>query len=410
MSKPFFENLLLSYTDLKDRLLFLAFCCLFFFIPLATSPAVISGAIALAIWIFSGKALKDKDKWLKQKWTLPVLIFMLLPWVGLLWTNDVKGGLDFAKKSYYWLYAFAIASIWLSREHIKTLLNAFLAGLLLISTISLLQFIGLVPILEWMPTIFSGKSITASLLLVFGMLILSFYFKEANKIRHKAIIASIMALFFLTLAIGIGRAGYLAFIVLSPLIVYNLMGQRHIIKIAIVTFITIVALSLSPTVQNRIELLASDIKAYQESNPNTSIGLRLHMWQGAVKIFLENPIIGVGTGGYQLAMKKYETPNLAPENRELVDPHNSYLYMASNFGILGIISLFWMFAVLLKNGLRNHHDITGFAILSYTLVLMIGSLTNTQILSLATAFLFAIFTGLQAHMKEKLIILNHQSK
>jgi len=32
------------------------FLLLFFFIPFATSPAVISGAIALAIWIFSGVA------------------------------------------------------------------------------------------------------------------------------------------------------------------------------------------------------------------------------------------------------------------------------------------------------------------------------------------------------------------
>lgn len=126
------------------------------------------------------------------------------------------------------------------------------------------------------------------------------------------------------------------------------------------------------------------------------------MWDGAVKIFLENPVIGVGTGGYQLAMKKYEIPNLALIHRDFSDPHNSYLYMAANFGILGIISLFWLFSVLLKNGWRNRHNITGFAILSYTLVLMIGSLTGTQILSLATAFLFAVFTGLQKHLESEI--------
>lgn len=50
------------------------FLLLFFFIPFATKPAVISGAIALAIWIFSGVAFRDSDRWLKQKWTIPVLI------------------------------------------------------------------------------------------------------------------------------------------------------------------------------------------------------------------------------------------------------------------------------------------------------------------------------------------------
>ncbi|MDP2278253.1 MAG: O-antigen ligase family protein [Nitrospirota bacterium] len=392
-------NLLAKYTRLADRLLFLFLCCLFFFIPFATSPAVISGAIALAIWIFSGMAFRDRDKWLKQKWTLPVLVFMLLPWAGLLWTNDIAGGLDFAKKSYYWLYAFAIASLAFSRHSITVLLNAFIVGLTLFSIIALLQISNLIPLVKGLPTI-STKSITTSLLLVFGVLILSFYFIEANGIKRKAIIVSVMILFFLTLSVGTGRAGYLAYILLSPVVMYNIFGKK-IIKVIAVTAITIAVLFLSPSVQERTDLVFSDISNYQQMDPNTSVGLRLHMWTGAVKIFLENPIIGVGTGGYQSAMKKYETPNLAPIHRDFSDPHNSYLYMAANFGILGIISLFWLFLSLLKNGWRNRHNITGFAILSYTLVLMIGSLTGTQILSLATAFLFAVFTGLQKHLESE---------
>lgn len=400
MSKHCLGNLLAKYTRLADRLLFLFLCCLFFFIPFATSPAVISGAIALAIWISSGMAFRDSGRWLKQKWTLPVLVFMLLPWVGLLWTNDIAGGLGLAKKSYYWLFAFAIASMDISRKHIITLLNAFLAGLLLISIISLLQFAGAVPLLKWLPTIFSGKSITVSLLLVFGMLILSFYFSKAENVKSKILISSLILLFFIALSVGTGRAGYLAYILLSPVVMYNIFDKK-IIKVIAGTAITISVLFLSPSVQQRTDLMFSDISNYQRMDTNTSVGLRLHMWTGAVKIFLENPVIGVGTGGYQSAMKKYKTPNLAAIYRDFSDPHNSYLYMAANFGILGIISLFWLFTGLLKNGWRNHHNITGFAILSYTLVLMIGSLTGTQILSFATAVLFAVFTGLQKHLESE---------
>lgn len=390
-----------KYTDVVDRLLFFFFCSLLFFIPLATTPAIISGAIALAIWIFSGKAFKDRDRWLKEEWTVPVLIFMLLPWIGLLWTDNLEGGLDFAKKSYYWLLAFAIASLSLLRKQVLILFNAFLAGLLLISILSLLQFAGVLPISKWLPTIFSGKSITVSLILVFGMLILSFYFTKISDIRKKALIVFLMIIFFTTLSVGIGRIGYLAFIMLSPIIVYNLLGQRHIIKIFIVVIILTGLLFLSPSVQERTKLIIKDINAYQQMDPNTSIGLRLHMWTGGVKIFLENPVIGVGTGGYQTAMKKYETPDLAPEFREFSEPHNSYLYMAVSFGIFGLVSLLWLFSILLKNGWKNRQNIVGFSIVSYTLVLMIGSLTGTQILSLATALLFAVFTGLQKHLQQE---------
>ncbi|MGD2079954.1 MAG: hypothetical protein PVJ36_02335, partial [Nitrospirota bacterium] len=89
-----------------ERLMFYSFCGFFFLIPLATSPAVIAGLFTISIWIISGKFIRDRE-WLRKKWTLPVIAFMFLPWVGLLYTEDLQTGLGFAKKSYYWLYAFA---------------------------------------------------------------------------------------------------------------------------------------------------------------------------------------------------------------------------------------------------------------------------------------------------------------
>jgi len=73
-----------------------------------------------------------------------------------------------------------------------------------------------------------------------------------------------------------------------------------------------------------------------------------------------------------------------------------YLYMAANFGILGIISLFWLFLFCLK---AAGEIAIIFPDLLYYHIQMIGSLTNTQILSLVTAFLFAVFTGLQTHLE-----------
>ena len=383
-----------------DRSLFWCFCSVFFFIPLATSPAVIAGCLALGIWLFSGKFWKERQNWLNQKWTKPVIVFALLPWTGLLWSNDISTGLHFAQKSYYWLYAFAIASTAFSVRDIRTLLNSFIAGLLLVSTISWMQFAGLIPFVKGLPTILAwgGKYITLSLLFVFGILVLSFYFSRVREIKYKRFIIFLMLYFYSTLFLSPGRIGYLTFGLLSPLIIYNLLGQRHIIKIAAITTLITGALFLSPTVQSRVALVTNDVKSYREMNPDTSVGLRLHVWKGAIRIFLENPIFGTGTGGYQLAMKKYETPQLPCEVYKFSQPHNSFLYMAANFGMVGLSSLFWLFGVLLKNGWQNRQHITGFSILTFTLVLLIGSLTDTQILSVATGMLFALLTGLQKHL------------
>lgn len=382
-----------------ERLMFWGFCGTSFFIPVATSPAVILGLTTLSLWIFSGKFFKDRDKWLKEKWFPPVLLFMILPWIGLFWSNDIKTGLDFASKSHYWLFALACASLDFYRYSAKTIVDSFLCGLCFIALIFIMQFAGIIPKTNGVNLGFINP-ITSSLLFVFGILILSFYYSKTNLIKHKVLVAFLMGLFFLSIAIGSGRIGYLSLMLLSPIIAYNLLGRRHILKIAVISILMIGLLLLSPMVQNRIALVASDIKEYQNMNPNTSIGLRLHMWKGAINIFLENPIIGVGTGGYQMAMKKYEIPQLAPEFREFSQPHNSFLYMAANFGIVGLISLFWLFFVFLKKGWIYRDNLIGFSILSLGMIVLIGSLTDTQILQVHTGILFAIFTGLQRALDE----------
>ncbi len=79
-----------------------------------------------------------------------------------------------------------------------------------------------------------------------------------------------------------------------------------------------------------------------------------------------------------------------------VQPHNSFLYMMVSFGLPGLASLLWLLYVFLKKGWKARSNIVGYSVLAYGLVLIIGSLTDTQVLSVQTAELFAVFMGLNA--------------
>lgn len=366
---------------------------MFFLIPIATSPALIAGGLSLAVWIFSGKFIKDRDKWLDQDWTKAVILFMLLPLAGLLWTGDMATGLKFAKKSYYWLYPFAIASIY-RNDQTKILIRAFLAGLTLTAIAAILQKMGIIP----MPNGFAAgymSHIIFSLMLVYGMLLLSFYSSRVKHKREKVGILFLMLIYLVCLSVNIGRIGYLAFVVLSPWMLYNILGQKHTIKIAAAVLAGIAILSFSPTVQDRTMKAVNEVKLYYNNGSKvTSVGLRLHMWNGAVKIFLQNPIIGVGTGGYKQAMKKYRDD---PKLPDFAHPHNSFLHMAVSYGIVGLLSLIWLLTVFIKKGWQSRNTIEGFSMLSYGVVLIIGSMTDTQILSVATGIMFALLTGLQTN-------------
>lgn len=377
-----------------DRLIVWGVCALFFALPLTTTGVSLAGGLVVAVWLLSGKFLRERRKWLNQPWTKPVILFMLLPWIGLLWAPDLREGLDWASKSYVWFITFAVASLTCNRSHFPLFIKWFLAGLALVSVISLLQYFSIVPFREQVPSLLGWDRITGSLLLVFGMLIVSFEYGRRVSLRDKAVSLLALAFFFVTLLVTGGRAGYLAFVLLLPLFIYNLLPRGYLLLKVLLGLAFFGLMFLSPVAVDRTIKIGEDIISYRQLNPNTDAGLRLHMWSGAVQIFARHPLLGAGTGGYKEEMKKYIIPTLDPQFHHINDPHNSFLFMATSYGLLGLFSLGWLFYVFLKKGWRSGQEPEGFAILAYGLVLIIGSLTSTEIMSFHSGNLFAILMGL----------------
>lgn len=384
----------------SDKLLFWAFCLFFLSIPIGTSPAVISGAIALAIWVFSGKFYKDRDKWLYQSWSIPTILFMLLPVVGLLWSNDIHEGWKFAQRNYYYLYAFAIASLSLSRENIKTFMHCFLAGMVVLCICSLIHFFsGDITEETKLPSMFLTRSSTASLWLVFSLLVLSFFYAHAKTKLYRWVYLCLFAFFLFMLGIGTGRIGHVAFVLTCPIMMIYFLGRQRAALAVVLAVVIAVGFIFTPMVQHRFEKIKNDIMLYEQGRPFTDAGIRFSMWQSAVKVFLDNPLIGAGAGGYKQAGAKYQHPNLT----EAIpgDPHNSYLYIASSFGILGLGIFGWFMYEYVKTAwiLRSH--IEGAVVLFYASIIVIGSFTNTQILALGTAKLFTVFAGIKYTIESK---------
>ncbi len=378
----------------SEMLLLCGFCLIVFLLPATKSPALIAGGLTILIWIFSGRFAKDYKIWLGQVWVKPVLLFVLLPWLGLIWTDDPKKGIDFAEKTYYWLLAFAVCSI--SHKRAVYIIWAFITGLSLNVVVAILQYAGVFPYLkeEFATGLLTGFNpyISYSLILVFGMLIISFHFRNTSQKWQKIFIIALITSYIFNLSIIHGRSGYIAFILLSPLVIYNLVGKKHFVKIIIAAVLITGMFLLSPTVQYRINLVKEEISLYYQGQKNTSVGLRLHMWDGALKIFADNPLIGAGTGSFEKSLKKY---NPDPSLPHIDQPHNSFLYMAASFGIIGVFSILWLFAVFLKKGWKHRDNILGYSMLMFGIILIIGSMTDTQILSRITGILFAIFMGMR---------------
>jgi O-antigen ligase len=107
----------------------------------------------------------------------------------------------------------------------------------------------------------------------------------------------------------------------------------------------------SPYLRTRVSHIAEDIKAYEVSNIDTSVGLRLEYWRNSLTFLADALVIGHGTGSIHSLFKRAATPATVPT--AIADnPHNQILAVALQLGLLGALVLIamWIAHLVLFRG------------------------------------------------------------
>lgn len=392
------------HIDPADRILFYSALLAFFSMSLGTTPMTIGGGLFLAVSIPSGKFFRGFPIHARSDWFRPVWLLFLLPWLALPYSPDPWGmGMDHARKTYYWLFGMALLGLRFDKINPERLIHAFLAGVGLNALVGVLQFMGLVPVTEDpLKGPYAGFGLqysTASAYLVICILMSSFFFRKAARRKEKIGWVALSILFFLHLSLSRGRAGYVAFAMVSPLIAYNFLHRFGIAKAATLAMALMGLLFLSPVARDRAELTIEQLNHHLHEDPSKAWGRvysdkqdRFYMWHGAVMIFLDHPLLGVGTGGYQSELKSRGNPDVP----EIAHPHNDFLFMAVSYGIPGILALAWLYGIMLCNTWPRREDPLAFFVLSATLVIIASGLMNGQTQDSGMAFLLAMTVGMQA--------------
>jgi O-antigen ligase len=99
----------------------------------------------------------------------------------------------------------------------------------------------------------------------------------------------------------------------------------------------------SPKLQARTTAFLTDYQLYKERNIPTSMGLRLEFWQKSLRFFAEAPVIGHGTGATRGLFERAATGHQGGAAAEVIgNPHNQTLYVAVQWGLIGIVALYAM--------------------------------------------------------------------
>lgn len=127
---------------------------------------------------------------------------------------------------------------------------------------------------------------------------------------------------------------------------------RHL---AVAAVATLLLLPLLPTsYSQRLSELAESVTELTESGTTSEISVRGRLSENlvAVEMFLDHPLIGVGYGNYPTHYLEYSREvGLDPRNQNRA-PHNLYLEVLSETGIVGFAALALVLGVALASGLR----------------------------------------------------------
>jgi len=156
------------------------------------------------------------------------------------------------------------------------------------------------------------------------------------------------------------------FIVLFRRAIGKPLPQVHIFKRALASFVISCIFFLAiPDLHSRFEHIyrAERTPIYAHEISQITVIDRFSYWKGAIDLFCHHPLVGVGLGNFPKAFLALDNSlNYTPQNIDMIHAHNSYLQMAAETGVIGLLPFLTLWALLALKlfSNTNKHDVLNF--------------------------------------------------
>ncbi len=167
---------------------------------------------------------------------------------------------------------------------------------------------------------------------------------------HRRVLAAVAALLAADIVIILpGRSGYVDLVIMPVVLVTLLAPGSWRVKAAAgfgALGLCAAVLVASPHVRDRIGQAIVDIRTVDQGPSGGSLQQRIVMWRTTLRMLEHRPLLGVGTGAFPDGYRPYMPP-AGWQSFESSDPHNQYLKILGEQGIVGLAAfLFFIFRVL----------------------------------------------------------------
>jgi O-antigen ligase len=249
------------------------------------------------------------------------------------------------------VFAKNVAFVYLLMQAAKTgraarlIANAFLAGSSALAIAMLSGYGPLVTYRNHPDRLAVGGSYDANdlaLLFVVAIPFAFFQLRSSGPLTRVLMVAAI-ALMLLGILVTGSRGGFLGLIVTTAFILIKSRGQTRKYALATVAAGALLFAYAAPaSYWDRINTIFN-----QEDDYNlTERSGRLEVWKTGMRILSDNPLFGVGIASFPLAHRKFSG------TRAEIAPHNSFLQVAAELGLPGLLLFVWGIIATLRTARR----------------------------------------------------------
>jgi len=328
------------------------------FLPISKQIVPILIALVILYWLFAGN-LKGRIMQLNNwKYVMLFVSFYLLHLLGMIYTTNISPGLfDLEIKMSLFLIPIVFASFpSISKATYYNIGLAFVIGCALASLADLgmgyMNFRESQEIKDMLygrlsffhhASYFAMYLALGMAIMLYGLVVKPEELSNSNKRLYLFLVPFFLIMTILLMAkSGILSMGIVILMTLCYLLIKKRFAALGGLSVALCLAI-LGSLWLAPGVFVRIQKTLEVITLSEEEiDPNTieSTAGRVLVWEQAVKLIKQHPIIGVGTGDVKEALvESYASSGLSGIEEEQLNAHNQFLQSFAALGIFGFLSL-----------------------------------------------------------------------
>ena len=116
--------------------------------------------------------------------------------------------------------------------------------------------------------------------------------------------------------------------------------------------------------RQRVDLGLWEIENYQQGTQISAMGERVIYMRNALALIAERPLAGYGTGAFATAYGRMVEGRSGREGIKVHDPHNQYLNLAAQHGLLGLAVFLAVLVAAFRQKPQPPYRLLGLAVLS----------------------------------------------